>query len=147
MTPQGNNFTVASGDSIPNYGRAKVTSTDEHGNSIQLQGNITEVHKPLASAGEVSTRMDAYVCEEGGILIRRDSPLGKKIKAMVMKALLEDKLGVQKDTIKMFKENGVYNFYIKASDVKVEQVNAVVQQLNGSASSASGDPNLGPPRA
>ena len=63
-----------------------------------------------------------------------------------MKALLEDKLGVQKDTVKMFKENGVYNFYIRASDVKVEQVNAVVQQLNGSASSASGDPNLGQPQ-
>ena len=90
--------------------------------------------------------MDAYVYEEGGILIRRDSPLGKKIKAMVMKALLEDKLGVQKDNVKMFKENGVYNFYIKASDVKVEQVNSVIQQLNRSTADVPSSPNSGQPQ-
>ena len=90
--------------------------------------------------------MDAYVYEEGGILVRRDSPLGKKIKAMVLKALLEDKLAVQRGTIKMFKENCVYNFYIRASDVKVEQVNAVVQQLNGSTAGVPSDPNSGPPQ-
>ena len=65
---------------------------------------------------------------------------------MVMKALLEDKLAVQRDTVKMYKENGVYNFYIKASDVKVEQVNSVIQQLNEGTTDVPSNPNSGQPQ-
>ena len=68
-------FRVASGAVIPNLGRIKMKSTDESGIERTLQGNITEVSKPLLSAAEVSKRWDSLLFEDGGILLERNTPV------------------------------------------------------------------------
>ena len=145
LVEQGSNFIVASGDPILNYGPVKVTSKDEYNNNVQLQGNITEVHKPLASAGEVSTRMDAFLFEEGGILIRRNSSLAKDIKQFIMKQISGKKKEAEKEIIRMYKEGGVYNFYLKASGLKVEQVNNIAQEVLAQPTAKDPEGNSGQP--
>ena len=46
-------FVVASGDTIPNYGRVAFKIEDENGLKRGIKGSVTDVHKPLASASAV----------------------------------------------------------------------------------------------
>ena len=57
-------FVVANGQDIPNFGRAKLQTMDEFGNKHKIEGHITEMHKPLASASEISKHHDAFIFEE-----------------------------------------------------------------------------------
>ena len=56
---------------IPNLGRAKFQTVDEFGNKRKMEGLVTEVHRPLASASEISDYHDAFIFEEFGALIPR----------------------------------------------------------------------------
>ena len=58
-----------------NVGKIKMKSTDESGIERTLRGNITEVSQPLLSAAEVSKRWNSLLCEDGGILLERSSPV------------------------------------------------------------------------
>ena len=75
-------FRVASGATIPNFGKIKMKSTDESGIERTLQGNITGVSKPLLSAAEVSKRWDSLLFEDGGILLEQSSAVALEIRAV-----------------------------------------------------------------
>ena len=52
-------FIVASGQGIPDYGRVKLATQDENGTDRRITGSVTNVHKPLGSAGELSATHDS----------------------------------------------------------------------------------------
>ena len=39
----------------PNFGRAKCQTVDEFGNKRKMEGHVTEAHKPIASASEITS--------------------------------------------------------------------------------------------
>ena len=73
-------FTVANGQDIPNFDRAKFQTVDEFGNKRKMEGHVTGVHKPLASAREISKYHDAFFFEELGTLIPRHSRVAEGLR-------------------------------------------------------------------
>ena len=69
-------FIVANGQATP--GRAKSQTVGEFGNNRRSEGQLSEVHKPLASAGEISKYHNAFMFEEFGALTPRHSPIAIK---------------------------------------------------------------------
>ena len=63
-----------------------------------------------------------------------------------MKRLNDRKKDVEKDIVRMYKECSVYNFYIKANGLKVEQVNSVVEEVITHAMANATEGNSGQPR-
>ena len=70
-------FVVASGDTIPNYGRVGFKVQDEDGVKRGIKGSVTDVHKPLGGGGEISKNLDAYIWDTGGVLIPRGGPVAR----------------------------------------------------------------------
>ena len=73
-------FIVASNQDIPNFCRAKFQTVNEFNNKRKMEGHVTEVHKPLASACEISKYHDAFIFEEFGALIRRHSRVAEGLR-------------------------------------------------------------------
>ena len=57
----GKDFVVASGGTIPNYGRVRLAVQDEQGLTRKLHGSVTDVHKPFASGSEMARHGDTYL--------------------------------------------------------------------------------------
>ena len=51
-------FVVASGASIPNYGKVAFAVEDEASLKRGMRGSITDVHKPLGSASDLAKNHD-----------------------------------------------------------------------------------------
>ena len=66
-------FIVAHGQDIPNFCRAMFQTVDKFGNTRKIEGHVTEVHKRLAFANEISKYHDASIFGEFGALIPRHS--------------------------------------------------------------------------
>ena len=54
-------FIVANGQGIPNFGRAKFQTVDEFGNKCKMEGPVTEAREPPSSASKCH---DAFIFEE-----------------------------------------------------------------------------------
>ena len=65
---------------IPNLGSVVLPTMDVDSCRTSLKGSITEVGKPLLSAGEASKAYDGCVSIGGGNLVPRDGMLGWKIR-------------------------------------------------------------------
>ena len=70
-------FIVANNLDIPNFCRAKLQAVSELNNKRKMEGDVTEVHKPLASACEISKYHDTFIFEEFGALIPDTAELRK----------------------------------------------------------------------
>ena len=73
-------FLVASGQGITDFGRVKLDTCDEFYLPRRISGSVTEVHKPLGSAGELARTHDAMLWEDGGALIPKWSPIAKGLR-------------------------------------------------------------------
>ena len=105
-------FKVASGDSIPDYGRVRIPGQDEFGNNRGISGAVTSVHKPLCSATEVAKAHDAFIWEGGGAIVPKAHPVATGMRR-AWKALTRY---YGQDTIMpLYKEGRLYNFYVKQS--------------------------------
>ena len=62
-------FVVASGAEIPNWGTVAMKALDEDGYPREIEGAVTEVHKPLAGGAALAKAHDAMVWDDGGVLI------------------------------------------------------------------------------
>ena len=110
-------FPVASGAVTPNLGKIKMKSTDESGIEGTLQGNITEVAKPLLSVAEVSKRWDSLLFEDGGILLERKTLVALEIRAVLAKHKVWSRLG---KSTRLYREGNLYIAYVQAGDVTLE---------------------------
>jgi len=128
-------FKVASGEQIPDFGRAKMSSRDEHGNRRSIKGSLTKVHKPLGSASEFSGTHDCWLYEEGGVLLPKNGPVAKGLRAEYNRLVARHGIG---DSLPIYREGNLYNFYLEMEPWK--QLNPL--QVGGSSSS-SGDGQSG----
>ena len=65
---------VANGQDITNIVRAKFQTVEEFGKKRKMEGHVTEVHEPLASASEISMYNDSFIFEKFGALILQTQP-------------------------------------------------------------------------
>ena len=103
-------YRVANGEKIPRYGRVRVPCIDEQGHRRGFKATVTHVHKPLGSAGEFSATHDAYIFDDGGWLIPRNTSM-----AQAMRAFLQQLIEVngERGMLKLYKEGNLYNIYLK----------------------------------
>ena len=104
-------FIAASGEPIPNYGRVKFNAMDEDANVRAVRGSVSQVHKPLRAAGEMSRTQDAILWEEGGFLLPREGPIAKKLRKELYRLLR--KHGREGGVLPLYREGNLYNFYLK----------------------------------
>ena len=125
----GEHYTTASGEKIPDMGQLKLTLEDEHGQSRRLIGNVTNVHKCLASASRMCAggKQEIWLNGEGGVVFPADGPIAKGL------AREYDRLVAKHGTsslLPVYQERGVYNVYFKllAKEKLVSVVQAVDKQ-------------------
>ena len=133
-------FRVANGDKIPRYGRVKVKTEDEKGNKRSFRATVTHVHKPLGSAGEFSKTHDAWLWENGGVLIPKNSTVAKGMRGFYK--TLVAKYG-DKGHLDLIKEGNLFNIYLKKCG-RVEELNAL-SDASDDASGSSGNNRQGNP--
>lgn len=126
------NFRVANGDKIPRYGRVKVKTEDEKGNKRSFRATVTHVHKPLGSAGEFSRTHDAWLWEDGGVLIPKNTMVAKGMRGFY-KTLVK-KYG-DKGHLELVKEGNLFNIYLKKIG-QVEELNALSDASDEGAGSS-----------
>ena len=106
-------FTTASGEKVKSGDAYRVCGTDEYGLNLALNGLLTDVRKPLISGGGVTGKgHDVFMSDSGSYIIWRTSPAYKEIREAVTRILKKHKYV---GTTNLYKENSVYNFYLKVS--------------------------------
>ena len=153
---------TASGEILEGGSSYRVEGTDEYGESIGVNGIKAPVHKPLASAGRITDKgADAWLTKDGGYMIHANCPAQKEIRDAIERILKKHQY---KNVTQLYKENGIYNFYVKgkvkttggtsragpseAKDICGQETNAanVVSESSAtrpSASAQSGNPRQG----
>lgn len=111
LEESGTSYRTASGEIVPGYGKGTLSGKDENKVMRKLNGEVTDVHKVLASASAVHKKGFFSLLEEGGgNIIPRSSAIGKELLNYYY-ALLE-KIGTG-GLIPLWEEDGVYNFYLE----------------------------------
>ena len=73
-------------------------------------GSVTNVHKPLIGASEVARKHDAFIWQDGGALVPKDSPVARGMRDAWWR-LMEwhgDHM-----ILPLHREGNLYNFYLK----------------------------------
>ena len=153
-----NSFKTASGEILPDEGQLMWPCILQDGRKCCLRGHVTDVHKPLISAGKVLGKDKVAILQFcGGSILSWNSPTGILISRAMTKGTRQARTD---ELIKLNKENNIYNFYVKGFDGNWQAQNfdtgaaesvlphsyaETVQQLAGSsrqALSAKVDPKL-----
>ena len=96
---------------IPNFGRANFQTVDEFGNKRKMEGLVTEVHRPLASASEISTYHDAFIVEKLGALIPRHTRVVEGLECHRL-CQLHGFDGI----LPLYREERLYNYYLRRAE-------------------------------
>ena len=103
-------FVVASGADIPNYGRHKFDTEDEFGNSREVKGSVTEVHKPLGAGSDLSNNHDAFIWKDGGALVPKTGPVAVGMRREYYRLCRRyGTFGI----LPLYREGNLYNYYLK----------------------------------
>ena len=104
--------------------RYTVLAKDEGGEPVMLMGHSAPIHKPLIAAGALTDKgSDVWMTGNGanskgiaGYIIRKDSDVQKEVRRAMTKILDKykpSKVEAPDGVIRLYKENGIYNFYVK----------------------------------
>ena len=123
----GEHYTTASGEKIPDMGQVKLTLEDEQGQSRRMVGNVTNVHKCLASASRMCAggKQEIWLNGEGGVVFPTGGPIAKGLAREYNK--LVKRYGTS-SLLPVYQERGVYNVYFKL--LAKEKVAPVVQAVD-----------------
>ena len=122
-------------------GRCKVSGCDDWGQPVTLTGSLAPVHKPLASAGEITDRGHAiWLDGSSGFVLQAGSPVLQGMRDAF------EKLSVQHQwagCLQVNKEKGVYNMMLRVAGGHQKGGAAAATELcpytvGGSSSSSSG---------
>ena len=129
-------FIVASGEGIPDYGRVRLKTVDEYDTERKISGSVTEVHKPLGSAAEMSATHDALIWDNGGSLIPKWSPIAIGLRRAYEKLCW--KYGAD-GVLPLYREGNLYNFYLAktAAPVQLNPVEGEIEMAPGDAKSGN----------
>ena len=79
LTDGAREFSVANGESVPDYGRAFMWARSEHDKPGLIQADVSTVNKPLGSGSSLANNYYSFVSKTRGVLIERDSWFGDKL--------------------------------------------------------------------
>ena len=109
-----NSFKTASGEILPDEGQLMWPCFLQDGRKYRLRGHVTDVHKPLISAGRVPGKDKvAILHSSGGSILSWSSPTGTLISRAMTKGPRQAR---SDELIKLYKESNIYNFYVKDLD-------------------------------
>jgi hypothetical protein len=114
-------FIVASGDTIPDYGRVQLQVEDEQGYLRGIKASVTEVHKPLGSAAEFAKSHDSFLWEDGGALVPKSHPIAIGMRKEWER--LSHQHGLDK-VMTLHRQGSLYNFYVQMPK-EVKQISTV----------------------
>ena len=114
---------MASGDTIPDYGRVQLRVEDEQGYLRGIKASVTEVHKPLGSAAEFAKSHDSFLWEDGGALVPKSHPVAIGMRKEWER--LTQKHGLDQ-VMTLHRQGSLYNFYVKMPK-EVIQISSVVE--------------------
>ena len=122
----GEHYTTASGEKIPDMGQVKLTLEDEQGQSRRLIGNVTNVHKCLASASRMCAggKQEIWLNGEGGVVFPAEGPIAKGLAREYNKLVKKSTSSL----LPVYQERGVYNVYFKL--LAKEKLAPVVQAVD-----------------
>ena len=107
-------FKTASGEIIPDEGAVRINGYLENGTPCYIPGRRAGVHKPLVSASRWGKKgMFMMMDGHGGTVIDDGSRLAQKIKKLIKE---EFDRNPKEELVRLYLENGVYNFYVQNED-------------------------------
>jgi len=105
----GRSYRTATGELTSDEGSLRAMGLDENGNQNRVVGRIAGVHKVLVSASRsAGFGRNGWITKGGGYLAPDDSKRSRLVKKIMEKEAAKDKR-----IMKLYEENGVYNFYLK----------------------------------
>ena len=136
----------------------RVYGTDENEENVRLNGVLAPVRKPLISCGSLTGKdNDIWMSEDYGYVIRAGTQLHKELRAAAKRLLGKY---AWRDAMPVYKERGVYNFYVKSRKVKTVEATKTkdvcpqetdgeqqASKSSGAASSGSRKTDTGGPRS
>ena len=137
MIPGDSDFTfrTATGELVKGGKRMQIVGCDDWGSNLRIRGVQAPVCKPLLSVGEYTTKGGVTVLYGNkGYTFHKGSTVAKKIDAWVQKELRDSQY---RGCTVAYKENNVYNIYMKPRENKIDAM-----PLSGD--SESGSCRLGP---
>ena len=110
-------FCTASGEIIEEQGNASQAGYSERGRAMRFRRKLHNVHKPLVSMSQVAGKGNlAIMTSDGGSVIEADSIGGRLITAVLAKIRNRTRPGAGGELLRLYNENGVYNFYLQCAD-------------------------------
>ena len=111
--PSGESYKTASNELIQDEGPLKVKAEDQYGQLRAIPGKILPVHKPLASAGQFADAGHyGWLTDKGGWIIPGSAAASRTID----KVLAKEAKKANHKMLPVYKEKGVYNFYVKIGE-------------------------------
>ena len=98
---QGVKYVAANGQKISNLGQRKIQGVTDRGTPLGMTWQVADVKKPLASVGRM--------CDAGNVAVfTKDG--GYVVPGEYMTEVIGSLDKMEKSTLRMTRENGVYNF-------------------------------------
>ena len=98
---QGVKYVAANGQKISNLGQRRIQGVTDEGTPLGMTWQVAEVKKPLASVGRM--------CDAGNVAVFTKEG-GYVVPGEYMKEVMGRLEKMDKSTLRMSRENGVYNF-------------------------------------
>ena len=128
-------FRTATGELVRGGKRTQIEGCDDWGSNLRVRGVQAPVRKPLLSVGEYTTTGGVTVLYgDKGYMFHKGSNVAKKMDAWVQIELRDSQY---RGCTVAYKENNVYNMYVKPRENKIDAM-----PLSGD--SESGGCRLGP---
>ena len=111
-------FRTATGELVKGGKRVHVADCDDWGSNLKVRGVQAPVCKPLLSVGEYTTMGGVTVLNgDKGYMFHKGSNVAKKSDAWIQKEL---RVSHYRECTVAYKENDVYNIYMKPRENKID---------------------------
>ena len=111
-------FRTAIGELVKGGKRMQIVGCDDWGSNLRIRGVQAPVCKPLLSVGEYTTKGgNTVLYGDKGYMFHKDSNVAKKIDAWVQRELRDSQY---RGCTVAYKENNVYNIYVKPRENKID---------------------------
>ena len=132
-------FHTATGELVKGGKRMRVVGCDDWRVNLRVRGVQAPVCKPLLSVGEYTTVGGVIVlCGDKGYMFHKGSNVAKKIDAWIQKEMRDSQYY---GCAVAYKENNVYNIYMKPSGNKTDAMPLSDDSDNRSSESCRQGPN------
>jgi len=135
------NFKTATGEIVPSKGGLVLHARDEKGRQTRCTGSRAPVHKPLLAAGQVTDKGNSvWLSSDGGHIIEKGSYVQRCLQKAFEEAMRKTS---GRDTLEVYKENGVYNVYMEVDIPSRSSGSGIVLDLSpGETSDSRVDPRV-----